>query len=82
MSSLLRWQESKPEFLEFLTLKKPMNRFQGFHSASFCSLVGRYDKPICSTVRLDRIAESIPGLLQRLKIRAQFLCDRKKINRM
>jgi hypothetical protein len=50
---------SEPEFVN-VYCKKPRNRLQGTDSASLCSLAGRYNN--------DR---SIPGLLKRLKIRAQ-----------
>ena len=33
---------------EFLTFKKPKNRFQGTNSARLCSLASRYDNPIPS----------------------------------
>ncbi len=47
---------------EFLTFKKPKNRFQGTNSARLCSLAGRYDNPIPSLFLAPIDCLKIPAL--------------------
>ncbi len=56
----------------FNTFMEPRNRFQGIDSASLCP-GGPVQQPylLYLLARLHRLAESIPGLLKRLQIRAQ-----------
>ncbi len=45
-----------------LTFKEPRNLFQGFDSASLCSLAGRYDNPIPARFLAPIDCSKIPAL--------------------
>jgi hypothetical protein len=50
----------------FKTFKEPMNRFQGFDSASLCSLAGRYDNPVPSRFLAPIDCLKIPALTNKI----------------